>query len=418
MIAGHGPLLPDREVLPRRGPARRPPARVHAGGRRDLVRARRPGLRAHRAADRRDLQGDRRRACRRRSAACRTPRPWRSTDRTSPTCASASRSRTCRTSGPTPPFNAFRKIVADGGVVRALVIPGAARYSRSELDALVEQAKQLGAVGHPLGAQGRRRHQHQRQGGRRGQAARSDGRGRLRRSGPDPARRRQGRRRVEAARRVPAVAGEEGEPDSRRHVRVRVGRRLPAARLGRRRQALGRDAPPVHRAAGRGLRDARQRSAKARAKAYDLVLNGSEIGGGSIRIHDCGDAEPDLPAAEHQRRGGARCASASSSTRCSTARRRTAASRSASIASIALLAGESSIREVIAFPKTAAAVDLMSGAPSPVDQRQLDELTLRPVVKTSSPDKGQRWRQGCEPSVPGTGWRFDRQRRACANISD
>ena len=44
-------------------------------------------------------------------------------------------------------FNAFRSIVAKGGVVRALVIPGAARYSRSELDALVDQAKALGAVG-------------------------------------------------------------------------------------------------------------------------------------------------------------------------------------------------------------------------------------------------------------------------------
>ena len=41
-----------------------------------------------------------------------------------------------------------------------------------------------------------------------------------------------------------------------------------------------------------------------RAKAYDLVLNGSEIGGGSIRIHDAGAAEPDLLAAQHQRRGG------------------------------------------------------------------------------------------------------------------
>ena len=43
----------------------------------------------------------------------------------------------------------------------------------------------------------------------------------------------------------------------------------------------------------------------------------------------------------------------------------------------ALLAGESSIREVIAFPKTAAAVDLMAGAPSPVDERQLRELHIR-----------------------------------------
>ena len=44
---------------------------------------------------------------------------------------------------------------------------------------------------------------------------------------------------------------------------------------------------------------------------------------------------------------------------------------------VALLAGESSIREVIAFPKTANAVDLMSGAPSPVDAKQLRELHLK-----------------------------------------
>ena len=43
----------------------------------------------------------------------------------------------------------------------------------------------------------------------------------------------------------------------------------------------------------------------------------------------------------------------------------------------AILSNESSIREVIAFPKTAAAVDLMSSAPSPVDPRQLKELHLK-----------------------------------------
>ena len=44
---------------------------------------------------------------------------------------------------------------------------------------------------------------------------------------------------------------------------------------------------------------------------------------------------------------------------------------------VALLAGEDNIREVIAFPKTANALDLMAGAPSPVDDRQLRELHLK-----------------------------------------
>ena len=47
---------------------------------------------------------------------------------------------------------------------------------------------------------------------------------------------------------------------------------------------------------------------------------------------------------------------------------------------IQTLAGEQSIREGIAFPKTAAAVDLMCAAPSPVDARQLRELHLVPKV--------------------------------------
>jgi aspartyl-tRNA synthetase len=43
---------------------------------------------------------------------------------------------------------------------------------------------------------------------------------------------------------------------------------------------------------------------------------------------------------------------------------------------VAILAGESSIREVIAFPKTATVVDLMADAPSTVDTRQLRDLHL------------------------------------------
>ncbi len=48
---------------------------------------------------------------------------------------------------------------------------------------------------------------------------------------------------------------------------------------------------------------------------------------------------------------------------------------------VMILAGASSLREVIAFPKTAKAIDLMVDAPTPVSDQQMKELSLRTVVR-------------------------------------
>jgi len=51
---------------------------------------------------------------------------------------------------------------------------------------------------------------------------------------------------------------------------------------------------------------------------------------------------------------------------------------------VALLAGAASIRDVIAFPKAASGFDPLTGAPAPVDRRQLDELGVKVVAPPDS----------------------------------
>jgi aspartyl-tRNA synthetase len=113
-----------------------------------------------------------------------------------------------------------------------------------------------------------------------------------------------------------------------------------------------------------------------RAVAYDLVLNGSEVGGGSIRIHDAA-----LQARIFKRLGisdeeaRARFGFFLEALEYGTPPHGGIALGLDRM--IAILAGETSIREVMAFPKTANAVDLMAGAPSRVDAKQLRELHLK-----------------------------------------
>jgi aspartyl-tRNA synthetase len=117
-----------------------------------------------------------------------------------------------------------------------------------------------------------------------------------------------------------------------------------------------------------------------RSKAYDLVLNGWELGSGSLRIH-----EPDLqqrifdllgiPAEEAQRRFGFFLTPFGYG----------APPHGGFAFGIdrltAILAGEENIREVIAFPKPQSGVDPMTGAPTDVDDQALRDLGIQRLPK-------------------------------------
>ena len=109
--------------------------------------------------------------------------------------------------------------------------------------------------------------------------------------------------------------------------------------------------------------------------SYDIVMDGYELGGGSIRIHN----------AEEQKRVLRRCGVSEEDLDIKFGHLIHALELGApphgGIALgldrlVMLLAGKSSIRDVIAFPKTSSASDLMTGAPNQVTTRQLKEVNL------------------------------------------
>jgi aspartyl-tRNA synthetase len=118
-----------------------------------------------------------------------------------------------------------------------------------------------------------------------------------------------------------------------------------------------------------------------RALAYDIVLNGTELGSGSIRIHRQ-DVQAEIfrslgmSDAEAKERFGFFLDALEYGT-----------PPHGGIALgldriVMILAGAMSLREVIAFPKTAKAIDLMVDAPTPVSEQQLKELSLRVATRS------------------------------------
>jgi aspartyl-tRNA synthetase len=274
-------------------------------------------------------------------------------------------------------FTLFRDTIEAGGEVRGFVVPGGARASRKELDTLADEAKQLG-------------------GGALVWARAADGT--VQSSALKAAGEAVIRRALELAGAGPAdlllMAAGRREPIAKvlGQLRLNIAKRENLLDPNRYEFLWVVDFPmfewlpeegrwefmhhpftsPLEVDADRLESD----PGSVRARAYDLVLNGSEIGGGSIRIHNqalqrlifkllgMSDEEARLrfgffvDALEYGTppHGGI----------------------ALGLDRIcAILAGEQSIREVIAFPKTAQAIDLMAGAPSTVDPKQLRELRLR-----------------------------------------
>jgi aspartyl-tRNA synthetase len=272
-------------------------------------------------------------------------------------------------------FRVFKQIVADGGVVRGFSVKGGNDYSRSRLDAIVDQAKALGFTGliwvrpgaPPLSSVKALSEATLQPALDRVAASKEDLL--LMAAGPaDQTSKLLGALRLQIAQKENLL-----NPEQFEFLWVTDFPLLEYSAEDGRWYSMHHPFTSPHDEDWDKLES---QPGEVRAKAYDLVLNGSEIGGGSVRIHDAAlqariFSRLGISEEEAKLRFGFFLEALEYGT-----------PPHGGIAlgldrMVAILAGESSIREVIAFPKTASAVDLMASAPSPVDAKQLRELHIR-----------------------------------------
>jgi len=284
--------------------------------------------------------------------------------------------------GPALQGTAVRALAADER--RAITVPGGARVSRNRLDGLVDRAKQLGASGLAWFRVQPGEHGPDLESPLAGHLSEHDRTGLLEATGAGP------------GDLVLAVAGQE-----RRTVcsvlgalRAELGGQPPGATPARFVWVVdfpmfeglddrGRPVPAHHPFTMPHPEDLDRLASdplSVRAQAYDLVLNGWELGSGSVRIHQPAVqravfAALGISEAEARGRFGFLLDALAFG-----------APPHAGFAFgldrlVALFCGEENIREVIAFPKTQSGADLMTGAPKPLAEAALAELGLAPRAR-------------------------------------
>jgi aspartyl-tRNA synthetase len=285
-------------------------------------------------------------------------------------------------------FRAFASVVADGGVVKGFAAPGAAAWTRRELDGLVDEAKSRGAAGLvwiAITDIGFRSPVEKHLGPDEVEAVRE-----ATGAGPDdlvllvadrPARvavALDGLRRLMADR-LDLVPKVESANDARAWSFLWVSD-LPLFEWG---EEEAKWVSQHHPFTAPATDDLRPETAKARA--YDVVLNGYELGTGSIRIH-----RPEMQRRVFEVLGLSPEETEEKFGHMLEAFRYGVPPHGGMALGIdrivMLLAGRETIRDVIAFPKTQSGIEPMTGAPSEPSSEQLEQLGIRFV--RSKPSRG------------------------------